>query len=305
MATAQQPLVHLPDLNDANNDDGDLPPPYSAGNQGGDSGDDADSDDKMMQPTILILVGSFIHAESASSRPLYELSFDFSRLTGAESAVTLDRCDSAVRHGGRDGVTPRIVTRRRRLYELKRVPPIISPTFPFCLEPHSRRRGLGGTIGFRRAARPWLCYKAVHTEPVSTPHGLPKGYRAMRNQDREIDQVFVVRRRRESRSYGDPASSSSSSSSSSSYEWCAAVAALNSSSSGASKVVAVAVEDGRDGQQRLVVTAPLRRRILDGLVGCWCLRIWYEKTASLDDTSKWAKFKAGVRSERQVLPKYW
>ncbi|KAH9907286.1 hypothetical protein F4778DRAFT_777719 [Xylariomycetidae sp. FL2044] len=38
----------------------------------------------------------------------------------------------------------------------------------------------------------------------------------------------------------------------------------------------VALEDGADGQDRLVVTAALERETVDALVGLWCLRLWHD-----------------------------
>ncbi|OAA54307.1 hypothetical protein SPI_08926 [Niveomyces insectorum RCEF 264] len=44
---------------------------------------------------------------------------------------------------------------------------------------------------------------------------------------------------------------------------------------------AAAAEDEGEGQQRLVVTATLRRTQLDALVALWCCRIW-ETSAELE-----------------------
>ncbi|KAK9772091.1 hypothetical protein AB5N19_11713 [Seiridium cardinale] len=223
------------------------PPPYSA--------QDQDCADELVDPTILILVGSSVHAEAATSPPLYSLSHSIDSLTGSESLVVLERYINTVRTGADE--VPRIACRKRHIYDLKHLPPVLSPNFAFVLGAVSRRWCIGN-IGFRKSARPGQGFKAVTTRPVKSDR-FPKGYQARQPSEKEIDQIFGVKIRQNT------------------YEWHTLDGGL------------VAVEDGRDDQQRLIITAPLTRRIVDALVGCWCLRIWYNNIEIQKGSQKWSK----------------
>jgi hypothetical protein len=223
------------------------PPPYSAG--------DEEGVDELVEPTILVLEGRSIHAESAASPPLYALSHDITKLTESDSLVEFERLDRTIRTGANE--VPRTVCRNRHIYDLKHLPPVISPNFAFVLGAVSRRCCVGN-VGFRKSARPGQDFKAVRTKPVRSDN-FPKGYHARRPSEQEVDQIFGVKRRRET------------------YEWHTTDKRL------------VAVEDGQDDQQRLVITAPLERMVLDALVGCWCLRLWHGNTERQKAGQQWIK----------------
>lgn len=229
---------------------GDLdPPPYSARDD-----TTAAADAELVDPTILIIEGRSIHAESAASPPLYALSHDMRQLTESDSLVALHRVDRTVRIGADD--VPRTASRNRHVYDLKHLPPVISPNFAFALGPASRK--CVGNVGFRKSARPGQDFKAVKTRPVRSDR-FPKGYHARRPSEEEMGQIFAVKRRRET------------------YEWRAQDQQL------------VALEDEQDGQQRLVITAPLARPTFDALVGCWCLRLWYRNVEKHKEGRPWIK----------------
>lgn len=234
-------------------------------------GTNTHEEDDLLQPVILIMAGRFVHPESARASPLYELSQDVDRLSGAYSTHTLERLEHGVAITARN--VPRITRRRRRVYNLKHVSPALSPNFPFQAEALSRR--CLGNLGLCRPAA------ALHVPYFQTGEGssrvvllkersdggggLPKGYNAYRHGEMEAGQVFEFqqqRRRQWQRSQrkrgGD---SNGSNGSCGSYEWAMADGGP------------LAIEDDADGQHKLVVTSAVTRQTMDALVACWCLRL--------------------------------
>lgn len=220
----------------------------------------------LLQPVILIMAGRFVHPESARASPLYELSQDVDRLSGAYSTHTLERLEHGVAITARN--VPRITRRRRRVYHLKHVSPALSPSFPFQAEALSRQ-SLGNLGLCRPAAALHVPYfqsgegsssrVVLLKERSDGGGGLPKGYNAYRHAEMEAGQVFAFQQRRRQR------------------QWSQRKGGSNSSNGGCEWATAdggrLAIEDDADGQHKLVVTSAVTRQTMDALVACWCLRL--------------------------------
>ncbi|KAI1388577.1 uncharacterized protein F4822DRAFT_429196 [Hypoxylon trugodes] len=241
----------------------DDPPPYIAGNR-----NDAD---EILQPTILILAGQFIRAQSADGTPLYELSRDVRASPTSDTLlaqVSLERLIHNVRMNS-DG-TPRVLHRSKHIFELKHLPSVISTGFPFCLD--SKSRNTIGNIALKAASFPRSGCKIVKVRPEKED-GFPKGYNARRESLREEEVVFEVVKKRDH------------------YEWLGPDGNR------------IAIEDKVEGEHKLIVTTPVRRKTMDAMIGSWCLRIWRDGIKSNRDI--WRPFKVEARTSREVLPNWW
>lgn len=197
--------------------------------------------DALVQPVILVMEGRFIYAESAQSKPLFEVAQDISKLSHAYSTHSFSRLDHVVKD--RPGQSPRVYQRTRHIYNLKHVSPAISPNYLFQIEPTSRKSA--GHLGLRKSHIPWQGLRIVLTKENPEATGLPKGYQAARNTQNETGHLFEMRRRNQK------------------YEWATTADSRR-----------VAVEDEADGQHKLIFMAPLTRQVMDALVASWCLRLW-------------------------------
>ncbi|KAI0181730.1 hypothetical protein GGR52DRAFT_584226 [Hypoxylon sp. FL1284] len=258
------------------------PPPYAAGGSSTTRRNDAED---VVQPVILIHAGQYVRARTAGGAALYQLSRDVRRSATSESQlaqVTLERLVHVVRGGGR---APQ--QRARAVFELTHTPSVLATGFPYSLEPASRsalgRLALRGPAGASALALPGTDAAAglrvVRIRPEAArprrDDQFPKGYRARRGSlFREAELVFDVARTRGR------------------YEWRGADGAR------------LAVEDLTDDGElaRLVLLAPVTRRVLDAMVASWCLRMWRASIRS--DHSPLSALKE-VRSNREILPRWW
>lgn len=211
------------------------PPPYD------DPEDDAVN--KTLDPTILVLSGQSIHAESADAAPLYQLTRGVVHLTYATSEVELRRIDRVVKTDAND--EPEIKPRSRHIYDLKHLKglhgtlsslPQDSP--PIFAEAISRK-SLGDFALKKSTFRSH--WKAL---PVDTTGKSSKYNFTAFTKNKDAKPLFEVRLKNGR------------------YEWTDA------------EGNALAVEDGGEEQQRLLVTASLQRETVDALVALWCCRLW-------------------------------
>lgn len=202
------------------------------------------------QPTILILAGQSIHAESADSAPLYQLNRGIATLTHATLNVELQRVQYSVRTA--PGGEPTIRPRERHIYNLKhihRVPggrdswPSESPNY--YIESVSSTTREAGTLGLKKARFPLAGRKQWGILPVDRSGKNSKNGYGLPTFLKDATPVFEVHHKKEV-----------------GYEW----------TDGEGK--AVAVEDEGDDTHRLIVTASLPRKTLDALVALWCCRMW-------------------------------
>lgn len=208
------------------------PPPY----------DDPEDDDinKTLDPTILVLSGQSIHAESADSAPLYELSRSVAKLSYATSEIELRRVDRIVRTNAND--EPAIRPRARHIYDLKHARRF-EPMLGGAQASHSifvkaaSRKSLGSFAFDKSLMR--SRWKALPLDPTGQSNKTK-----LTAFGKDPKPLFEVRHRNGT------------------YEW--ADAGGN----------AVAVEDGGEEQKRLLLTASLQRETLDALVALWCCRLW-------------------------------
>ncbi|RYP67190.1 hypothetical protein DL769_005822 [Monosporascus sp. CRB-8-3] len=208
------------------------PPPYITANQ--------HEADEVVQPVILVLTGQCICAQASGMTPLYELSQDIRQPSHGVSKASLSRVIWKVRTNA-DG-TPHVTQRNRHIFDLRRLPSLLSKGFPYCLDPVSR--SATGNLGLKTLSFPRSGFKMVRLEPEKG-EGLPKGYKAMRRSDREAGTVFEIRKK-----HGH-------------YEWIG------------SDGRRLAVEDDVADEHKLIVTTPMSRATADAMVASWSLRIWH------------------------------
>ncbi|KAI0880100.1 uncharacterized protein GGS22DRAFT_175883 [Annulohypoxylon maeteangense] len=241
----------------------DDPPPYVVGNRN-DAGE-------ILQPAILVLTGHFIRAQTVDGTPLYELSRDIqaSSTTEAQLAqVSLERLIHNVRVSANG--TPRVLHRTRHIFELKHLPPVISTGFPYCLDAASRHAL--GNLALKCPSFPRSTFKVVRINE-ETGDGLPKGYKARKESLKEGETIFEIHKKRGH------------------YEWMSPEGSR------------IAVEDETEDHHRLIVTAPVMRKMMDAMIGSWCLRIWRDSMKSNHQPR--GALKTQVRSAREILPTWW
>lgn len=231
----------------------DLPPPYEANAE-----DDAQAD-PILEPAIFLLAGQTIHIETVDSPPAYELSRGVANLTRTTEKVTFERVDQTIRSttGSSGAAVPTVALRRRHLYDLRRAvtPPRISlsrkrrdDSPEYFIQRMSRRAlgHLGLCASGRRRGEGGAGLDAV---PVYMETG----------RARYADWKPPLFRLRLRRGDGDDGARRA---------WSAA-----------GDEAVVAVEDGADGEHRLIFTMALPRRDVDALVALWCCSIWQEAAA--------------------------
>lgn len=199
------------------------------------------------QPTILILAGQSIHAESADSAPLYQLNRGVASLTHATQTVEFQRVQYTVKTSS--GGEPSVKPRERHVYNLKhihKVPggydswPSESPNW--YIESTSSTTREAGTLGLKKSRFPGR--KPWRVLPVDLSGKNSKHDYGLPTFGRDAKSVFEIRRTKVG------------------YEWMDG------------EGQALAVEDEGDDTHRLVVTASLPRKTLDALVAMWCCRLW-------------------------------
>ncbi|KAH8756283.1 hypothetical protein F5883DRAFT_649441 [Diaporthe sp. PMI_573] len=199
------------------------------------------------QPTILILAGQSIHAESAESAPLYQLNRGVASLTHSTSNVEFQRVQYTVKTTS--GGAPTVKPRDRHIYNLKHnhtVPgglqswPSESPNF--FIQSVSSTTKEAGTLGLKRSRFPGR--KQWKALPVDLSGKHSKNDYGLPTFVKNAEPLFEINHKEAG------------------YEW----------TDGEGK--AVAVEDEGEDTHRLIVTASLPRKTLDALVALWCCRMW-------------------------------
>ncbi|QDS72396.1 hypothetical protein FKW77_008700 [Venturia effusa] len=202
----------------------------------------SDIDEEICLPSILILDDLSVYAENAQSAPLYVLNRAVASITQATKQVQISRIERKVKTGGNEESTSK--TRSRHIYDLKYaekppggLEPMPSESPQAYIQAVSRQAV--GSIGLKK--------KRFPSKTVALPidlSGKTSKYASLPSFIKKARPFFQIQRKN------------------SKFEW----------SDGDGN--AVAVEDDIDGQNKLVVTASLRRDFLDALVALWCVRIW-------------------------------
>ncbi|KAI1358098.1 hypothetical protein F5Y08DRAFT_322665 [Xylaria arbuscula] len=212
----------------------DRPPCYAEAAAAASTG----STDDVIQPTILLLAGQTIHAETASSAPLYHLDRGIASLTGATSKVTLERVERTIRTSSDN--EPSLRDRRRHVFTLEHSNAIYNKLPSNCPRFYARastKRALGH-IGLKKARlRSGFRVLPVDVTGKGNSYGMPEFIK-------DAQPIFELHKREERWEWEDKNGN------------------------------AVAVEDEGEDTHRLIVTAPLLRETVDALVALWCLRLW-------------------------------
>ncbi|KAI0421945.1 hypothetical protein F5X98DRAFT_226657 [Xylaria grammica] len=214
--------------------------------------------DDVIQPVILVLAGQTVHAETASSAPLYHLDRGIASLSRATSKVTLERVECTVRTSPDN--EPSLRDHRRHLFTLERSWTVWSAFPSNCPRFFARaasKRALGH-VGLKKA-RLRSAFTALPVDVAGRGNklGLP-GFA-------DDAQPLFELRRRDSR-----------------WEWAG------------KDGNAVAVEDEGDDTHRLIVTAVLPRATVDALVALWCCRLWEYSAEHTEDVEQGMD---GIRSK--------
>lgn len=195
---------------------------------------------EMMQPTILILAGQTIHAESADSAPLYRVNRGVASLTRATVEVEFERLERRIRD---ENGEPVMRQRSRQIYDLLQARHPLGPRQDMPLESpryyiKAASKRTGGNLGLKKSLfrNHWKSLP-VDVTGKNSMFALPQFIK-------DEKPMF------ETRLKGDR------------YEW----------TDGEGN--AIAVEDMADDQHRLIITAPMPRYTMDALVAMWCCRLW-------------------------------
>ncbi|KAI1739131.1 hypothetical protein F4680DRAFT_422945 [Xylaria scruposa] len=191
--------------------------------------------DDVMQPVILVLAGQTIHAETASSAPLYYLDRGIASLTRATTEVMLEH---VVRMSSDN--EPSLRDRRRHVFNLEHSWTVYNSLPSNCPQFFARavsKRALGH-FGLKRA-RLRSAFTALPLDIAGKGNNL-----GLPGVAKDAQPLFEVRRRDDR------------------WEW--------TDKNGN----AVAFEDEGEDTHRMIVTAPLLRTTLDALVALWCCRLW-------------------------------
>jgi hypothetical protein len=199
-----------------------------------------DADGELWPPTILVLVGQSIHAESAKSAPLYQLNRGVDVLTQATHQVELERVERTVSTSAGE---PSIKPRTRHIYNLKcmRNAPgglgsLPSDSPHYHIQAVSRRTG--GNVGLKKSRfhSKWAALP-VNVSSKNSSHRLPHFLK-------DAQSLFEIQLKNDK------------------YEWTYG----NGN--------ALAVEDEGEDLHRLIVCASLSQASMDTLVALWCCRLW-------------------------------
>ncbi|KAL0931502.1 uncharacterized protein CTRU02_214237 [Colletotrichum truncatum] len=217
------------------------------------------ADNDLIPPTTLLLAGATIYGSgSASSPPLYELSYPIGHLRESNTTVSFERVEHRIRTASGTQQVPRVSTRKKHIFDLKRALAIqlTAPQFSYYLESLSRNNL--GHLGLK-THRHWF--------------GTVAGYRAYRASrprpyaDLEPgDIAFVVKERGKGK-----------------FEW------RNGGPDGEHRIVAY--EESEGGIYQLRVCEALTQKERDALVATWCLRLWWEIAVANHEPLTWAEGK--------------
>lgn len=110
----------------------------------------------VIQPTILVLAGQTIHAESAASESLYHLDRGIASLTTATSKVTLERVERTMRTSSDN--EPSLRDRRRHAFTLEHSSAIYNTLPSNCPQfyAHASTKPALGHAGLKCACAPVL-----------------------------------------------------------------------------------------------------------------------------------------------------
>ncbi|KAM3437508.1 hypothetical protein NHJ13734_004575 [Beauveria thailandica] len=265
-------------------------PPYEQVQSRHNDADD-DDDNATVEPTIFILVGQAVYAETVDGPPAYELSRAVATLTKSTEKVEFERLDQILSPAGpaddlaSSSPTFRRRPRRRHLYDLRRTPK--QPRLGFArsrarsdapeyyLHSQSLRRTLGH-VGLAKArSGGWAAgFRAM---PVHVAGATTSRARFSTDDGGGGEPLFALRRDKGGRS-----------------RWVVVAADGEET---------LAIEDAADRQRRLILTRALRRKEVDALVALWCASIWQEAAARADKELRGAKDTLHVvGSESGVLP---
>ncbi|KAI3394327.1 hypothetical protein diail_2879 [Diaporthe ilicicola] len=199
------------------------------------------------QPTILILAGQSIHAESADSAPLYQLNRGIATLSHATQSVEFQRVQYTVRTTSGGG--PAVKPRERHIYNLRHIAKVPggidswpSESPHYFVESVSSTTREAGTLGLKKPR--FLGRKPWRVLPVDLSGKNSKHKYGLPTFVKDAKPVFEITHTKAG------------------YEW----------SGGEGQ--AIAVEDEGEDLHRLIVTASLPRKTMDALVALWCCRLW-------------------------------
>lgn len=211
------------------------PPPYAQDPPPYDEPEEDDAN-KTVQPTIHVLSGQSIHAESTDAAPLYQLTRGIAKLTYATSKVELSRVDRVVRTDVNG--EPEIRQRARHIYDVRHLKARSLPSDTPVLFVEAQSRKALGSFGLtRRMFRSGWRALPVDTTGKSSKYNFPAFVK-------DAKPLFEARMKHDKCEWTD------------------------------SEGNAIAVEDEGEGQHRLLVTACLHRDTVDALVALWCCRLW-------------------------------
>lgn len=116
-----------------------------------------DDPEEILQPTIFVLGNLFIHHESLSSSPVYQLSRVIHAQGRATNEIQLERLDHRVRTLS-DG-SPSVAARSKHIYTLQHYSVLFSEDFQCGIEAVSRK-GVG-TVAIKKSSFPHSGYRAA------------------------------------------------------------------------------------------------------------------------------------------------
>ncbi|KAI3330010.1 hypothetical protein F4824DRAFT_505557 [Ustulina deusta] len=203
--------------------------------------------DDILQPMILVLAGQTIHAETASSAPLYRLDRGIASLSHATSKVLLERVERAVRTSPDN--EPSLRDHRRHVFTLERSWTVYNALPSGCPRFFARavsKQALGH-VGLKKA-RLRSAFTALPLDVAGKGNklGLP-GFIT------DAQPLFELRKRDGRWEWADKDGN------------------------------AIAVEDEGNDTHRLTVTAPLPRVTVDALVALWCCQLWEYSAEHAED----------------------
>lgn len=216
-----------------------------------------DDPDEILQPTIFILNDRFVHAETANSTPLYELSRQIHAQGAATTIIEFERLSYRVRTSA-DGTPSAITKRSKQLYNLTHLQPWLVLDFLGKLHP-TTRKGLG-EVGIRKSSFPHTGHRAVPIVPDR--NGSSSG--GSGRSSAAPAHLFTIKEKRHGL-----------------IEW------INVDGN----VVATQDSKSDGGQHKLLVAVPLPRRTLDGLVALWCLWLWHLHSVNTREKLTWKEVK--------------
>ncbi|OHF03990.1 hypothetical protein CORC01_00852 [Colletotrichum orchidophilum] len=233
----------------------DSPPSYSEGT--------STKGDGLIPAGTLLLAGTTIYTtESASSPPLYELTYPIGHLRESNTSVSFYRYEMNVRDSSSGTSGPQVSSRKKHIFDLKRDPTVTDPPFPYHL--HSFSRGNVGHVGIK-----------THRRLGSSGYRAWRATRPREGADLEAkEMLFVIKTRSSGR-----------------HEW----------RDGNDKTV-LAHETSEEGIHKLQIVVPLSRDFRDGLVATWCLRLWWEVAVSKAEPLSWGEVKRVLQYHTKEFP---